>query len=303
MLNPDPDGQVNTEDYETVNDAVAAVPNKGTVVLSADTTMTTPIVVDGGKDVTINLNGNVLTSDGVSAIEVTDGTVTLVNGTIAAMGGDALNLDTRVSDGQIEVNIGEDVVLTTDTYSCIYVAGDAVVNVAGELSATSPYSAIQGNGNANSAGTIVNITGGTITATDVAIYLPQDGEVNISGGVITGDAAVYCKSGKLNITGGQLIANGAAREYEYNGNGCNSTGDALVIDSCNYPGGVPVVEVSGGQFVSANNKAVGSYNYGESELVTGFITGGTYSSDVSELCADGYKAIQIGSKWSIVKAA
>lgn len=303
MPTPDPDGQVNTENYETVNDAVAAVPDRGTVVLSADTTMTTPIVVDGGKDVTINLNGNVLTSEGAAAIEVTDGVVTLVNGTIAAHGADALSLDTRVSGGQVEVNVGEDVVLTSDTDCCVYVAGNAVVNIAGELTATSSYCAVQGNGNPNSAGTVVNITGGKITATDVAVYLPQDGEVNISDGIITGDAAVYCKSGKLNITGGQFIANGAAREYEFNGNGCNSTGDALIIDSCNYPGGAPVVEVSGGQFVSANNKAVGSYSYGESEVVTGFITGGTYSSDVSELCADGYKAIQIGSKWSVVKAA
>lgn len=303
MPTPDPDGQVNTEDFESVNDAIAAVPNNGTVVLSADTTLAAPIKIEDGKDVTIDLNGKTLATNGANAIEMTSGVITLTNGTINAVGGDVLNLDTRVSNGQIEVNIGEDVVLTSDDYCCVYVAGNVVINTAGKLAVTGVYSAIQGNGNSNSAGTIVNITGGEISATDVGIYLPQDGEVNISGGTIIGTSAIYCKSGKLNISGGEFIANGEAKEYEFNGNGCNFTGDALVVDNCNYPGGTPVVTISGGNFVSAHNKAIGSYSYGEGEPLVDFITGGTYSSDVSEFCAEGYKAIQSGSKWSVVKAA
>ena len=175
--------------------------------------------------------------------------------------------------------------------------------MAGELVADGAYCAIQGNGNANSAGTVVNITGGSISAKDVAVYLPQDGEVNISSGTITGASAVYCKSGKLNITGGAFIGNAAKADYIFNGNGCDSTGDALVVDNCNYPGGSPEINISGGSFTSVNAEAVGSYAGNEMPVLEGFITGGTFSSNVSALCAEGYKAIQSGSKWTVVKSA
>lgn len=301
MPTPDPDGQVNTSDFNSLADAVAAVPNNGTVVLAADTSAQT--VIADGKNVTIDLNGKTLTAEGASALEVTNGSVTLTNGTVAVSGADAIKLDTRVSGGQVELNVGEDVVLTSDTDCCIYVAGNAVVNVAGKLTVDGTYCAIQGNGNANSAGTIVNITGGTISAKDIAVYLPQDGEVNISGGTITGTSAVYCKSGKLNITGGTFVGNGEKADYVFSGNGCSSTGDALVVDNCNYPGGSPEVSISGGTFTSVNAEAVGSYANGEMPILNNFIVGGTFSSDISALCTEGYKAIQNGSKWTVVKSA
>lgn len=301
MPTPDPDGQVNTSDFNSLADAIAAVPNNGTVVLAADTSA--QITVADGKNITIDLNGKTLAAEGASAFEVTNGSVALTNGTVAVSGADAIRLDTRTSGGQIELNVGEDVVLTSDTDCCIYVAGNAVVNVAGELVADGVYAAIQGNGNANSAGTIVNITGGAISAKEAAIYLPQEGEVNISGGTMTGMSAVYCKSGKLNITGGTFVGNGEKADYVFDNNGCSSTGDALVVDNCNYPGGSPKVSISGGTFTSINAEAVGSYSGNEMPVLDGFITGGTFSSDISALCAEGYKAIQSGSKWTVVKSA
>ena len=63
------------------------------------------------------------------------------------------------------------------------------------------------------------------------------------------------------ITGGNFIATEEASEYQYNGNGCNSTGDALIIEACNYPGGTPSVVISGGNFTSAHNKGIAYYQY------------------------------------------
>ncbi|MGN0636281.1 MAG: beta strand repeat-containing protein [Acutalibacteraceae bacterium] len=149
--------------------------------------------------------------------------------------------------------------------------------------------AIQGNGSYS--GSVTNITGGSVTSVgSVAIYQPQNGTLNISGGTVSGTTAVYVKSGTVNITGGTLAANGEAGDYTYNGSGCDSTGDAIVIDSCGYPGGDPVVSITDGTFTSENGDAIGNYAYGESEAQTGFVSGGTFSTALDgSVCATGFE--------------
>ena len=92
------------------------------------------------------------------------------------------------------------------------------------------------------------------------IYQPQKGILNISGGTITGATPLYIKSGEVNISGGKFIANGEAMPYNFNGNGGDNTGDAIVIDFCDYPGGMPVVTITGGEFTSLNAKAYETYD-------------------------------------------
>jgi hypothetical protein len=145
----------------------------------------------------------------------------------------------------------------------------------------------------------VNVIGGKITSDVIAIYQPQSGSLNISGGIITGSTAVYAKSGTTNITGGTLIGNGEKVDYTYHGSGANATGDALVIDNCGYPGGTPEVSITGGIFNSTNAAAVGSYANGELSPITGFITGGTFSSDPTAHVASGYAANASGGTWEV----
>ena len=59
-----------------------------------------------------------------------------------------------------------------------------------------------------------------------------------------------------------------------------------MVDTCGYPGGDPAVEIKGGTFKSENAEAVGSYfgNTAEKAL-TGFITGGSFSSDPTKYAA------------------
>ena len=100
---------------------------------------------------------------------------------------------------------------------------------------------------------------------------------------------MYQKAGSLSISGGTLNATGDAAAYAYNGNGANSTGDALVVDTCGYPGGAPTTSVTGGTFTSDNASAVGSYAYGDGNTAeTGFVTGGTFDTDVSAFVPEGY---------------
>lgn len=112
----------------------------------------------------------------------------------------------------------------------------------------------------------------------------------------------------MTISGGKIIGNGAKADYEFNGNGANTTGDALVIDNCNYPNGIGKVEVTGGNFASMNAKAVGSYaGNGQTEPLVGFVTGGLFSSNPNAYVPDTHHvedsfngsypfAVKVGSK-------
>ena len=198
----------------------------------------------------------------------------------------------------------------------VQVNGTATIS-GGSISADGK--AISGNGNNDD--TTITINGGSLTGGVTGIYHPQNGLLIINGGTITGNVAVYFKSGSLevsSITGGHLIGNGEKKSYMYYGNGFIPTGDALVIENVGVGGyqGISSISITGGTFTSTNAEAVASYvpkdndkyqvdssgetnelsnhqNYNEligASRMTEFITGGTYSSDVSEYVAEGYYA-------------
>lgn len=228
-------------------------------------------------------------------------TLTIKNGTLSMNPTSATKSNGIYVDGEnSKVIIESDAIVNASGVSAVTIIGNATLESAGTLSATGSF-AIAGNGSTGNGGYTVNITGGSVTSTDApAIYHCNTGTVTISGGTITGATGVYQKSGTLNITGGSITGNGAAAEYVFNGNGANSTGDAVVIDNCGYPGGTPAPAISGGTFSSTNGKAVASYASGEgNEPVTGFISGGTFSSNVNDLAASNMMAIQEGEKYVV----
>lgn len=163
------------------------------------------------------------------------------------------------------------------------------VTVYGKVTAAGG-AAISGIGNASDGGVTINIEdGAVVTNTNdggLGIYYPNTSNLNIKGGTITGATGIYVKCGSVSVTGGTIVGNGAKADYAYYGNGGNPTGEALVIDKCNYPGGDPAVSITGGTFSSTNANAVGSYvGNNATGVVTGFITGGTFSSDVDAYVA------------------
>jgi len=247
--------------------------------MSADVKLTEKVVVE--KDTILDLNGKTLTL-GSYSIDIVNGTLTVKNGKIVA-DVDALRV---LSTGSAILNIEEDAEVTAGDCAVIIKFPGAVLNTAGKLTSTGGgYAAIQGNGSDSNGGIKVNITGGIITSNAEGVYFPNTAELNISGGTITGTTAVYHKSGKLNISGGTLKATGAKAEYVHNNNGCDATGDALVIEASDYPGGVPVVSITGGTFISKNNKAIGYYSQDEAKYKLAnekFITGGRFYQDESE---------------------
>lgn len=260
--------------------------------------------------VTIDLNGFTLSRDisecttekqinGKAVIYVNGGNVTVVDSSTGKTGAISIQQNKGTEGAPQAVTLGAGT-FTLQSGS-INSSGSAVSTYGGNGTFNMEGGTINGwvTGNGNDSGTVFNISGGTIIG---SIYHPQNGELNISGGTISGANGVYVKSGTVTISGGNINGTGAKADYVYKPSGYTSTGDALVIESCGYPGGAPVVSVTGGTFKSTNAAVVASYvGNGQTEAVEGFISGGTfYGEPAAELVANGYKAfMESGGKYIV----
>ena len=98
--------------------------------------------------------------------------------------------------------------------------------------------AISGNGSAPDGATtgsacgntIVNINGGTVKSSAAqAIYNPQNGVVNVTGGLVEGITGIEMRSGEVNVTGGTVRGTGVPAGAEDNPGGSTSTGAGIAI--------------------------------------------------------------------------
>ena len=279
--------KIGDTEYETLAEAIAAAKAGDTVVLQKDVT------IDAYQEIhtaiTVDLGGNKLTSTGGGFDVYAD--LTVKNGSM-----ETVKWAAWVQNGAklvIEKDVTIKTTSTEGNKGGITVQGNgSSVTVFGKIEAAGG-AAVSGIGNKDDGGVIINIEEGAVLKCDngIGIYYPNTAELNIKGGTITGLTGVYVKSGKTTVTGGTIIGTGAKADYEYYGNGCNPTGDAFVVDKCNYPGGDPVVEIKGGSFKSEKANAVASYiGNGAANALTGFVTGGFFSNDPSAFVSEGYTA-------------
>lgn len=251
--------------YKKIKDAVENAASGSTIYLLKDVTFETSMpsnkyVFIDNKELTIDFGGFTATSP-VSGFQVRNGgKLTVLNGKLEAQqNGFWLN------NGELTVKNGFEVVGNlgqNNDKSAIVAITDSTLNFAGKATVTKGVSAISGVGNAGQGNVKINILeGAEVIGENVGIYMPNNGELNITGGTITAKTAVYVKSGTTTISGGTLKAIGDKVAYNKNTNGCNATGDALIIDACcKYPGGNPSINITGGKFESANGDAVGYYH-------------------------------------------
>lgn len=281
----------------------AAIAAGKSIILAADITLTDTLEVNG--NCSINLNNKVLTSaDGKRAIQINGGNIIIRNGTIEANGNDAIFMNAVPNAGGSPCKVTIDKTATlVSTDCCVLMKGEGaeLVTEGTMYSTGGEYAAIQGNGAAG--GISVNVTGGMISSKDIAIYFPCKTNLNISGNAnIIGSSGIYQKSGTMTITGDPIIiANGEKVDYKYNGNGANSTGDAVIIEACDYPDGVPVVNINGGSFFSTNANAIAYYQQSEEYKISNekFISAGEFSSDVSAYVKNGKVCVKDGNKYVI----
>ena len=277
---PDKDDAIAQADdkyYTTVDEALQAVQDGGTLTLLDDADVTQTTI---NKSVTIDLNGFTLnlkydnSGNGVG-LAFTSGTSVIKNGTILdsrsngnTLGGliairainsgtiltfedvdvrqfvpnnsDAYNygvrvdaqatitLDSRTTIGEVEQTLTVESAGTCGAVIFGNNSGQTTLNINGATIKASAF-AISGNGS-SSDGTVINITAGTITSENApAIYHPQNGVLNISGGTITGATGIEVRSGTVNITGGTIVGNGNPFESDPNGNGSTTTGAGIAI--------------------------------------------------------------------------
>ena len=116
------------------------------------------------------------------------------------------------------------------------------------------YAAISGNGQDRSYTYIYIYDGAELTSNGHALYVPQPGDVYISGGTLTGSGAIGMKSGKSVITGGTLIATGEYDEnIQTNSNGIENDGSVINIDSNSSYAGEMIIEIGGDAVLRSTN--------------------------------------------------
>ena len=151
------------------------------------------------------------------------------------------------------------------------------------------YSAITGFGDPND-NTTITINGGTlICPMDYAIYHPQPGKLTINeGATIYGGAGAICmKSGELEINGGTLTSKGKGNTGNW-GDGTGGLGNAA-LNFCKPYGDVKAI-IKGGTITAEGDAVLIDAKPTEGKTVTLAIEGGTYSSDVSKYCTEGFTA-------------
>ena len=298
--------EVNGTYYISLDTAVEAVTDKeDTVTLLKNTT-------EGfatNKSVTIDLGGHTWNGIEVTntkqeketiAFQASAGNITIENGNIVGRVNvyDASNvtIDNNVSitNTSIDNYNGYGIVVWGDGTYGESGCKTPTLNMYGSVEVTGKSFAISTNGT-DASKPVVNIfDGAKVSAADdnSAIYLPS-GALTVEGGTITGGTAVYFKSTDMVLSGGNFNATGTKADYVFNGNGANITGNAIVVDNCNYPNGICNVQITGGNYSSRYNEAIGSYvGNGETEPITGFISGGTFTNDVTEYCTTGKTALK-----------
>lgn len=271
--------QIGETYYTNFDDAVTYANANASSVIVLLTNINRDERITLTADATLNLNGYTFgKTNGGWLIFVKEGATLTIDGTTdnsAVYGGISLGAATN-NNGSL--------VLEGGSYSCG--DGTACIHINGTCL------------NSN-----VTINGATITNDyDNAIQFNGKGTFTITDATITGATGIYIKSGEMTITNSTVTGTMAPANYSYYGNGANATGDGIVVDACNYPGGAPTVNIVSGTF-SGTKSAVGNYNYqGTSEPAVGGITGGTYNTPVpAALCADTYVPTPVaGDKYSVI---
>ena len=316
-------GQETRQEYAEATTApqLAELLNRGELVkLEQDLVLTEPLVVNKGIKTVLDLNGHSITgAAGAPLLQLSESAyLTLMNGQIVANDSskDVISVsNSSLTLSKVEVTgNGDDAIDISDQNgsadSCIRVfdskidmAGCAVfIRGNGEVSEAktqiiiedselnSGYVAIMGNGNNPCWGTDVQIYHSVVTGKYAAVYQPQTKSLTrvTNGSTLTGNTAIVMKGGDLEIIDSTVHGIGEAKEPAYSQSGFEETGDAILID-CSYNAKINVSITGKSVITSDKNKAVRTFvPDGYENHTTVILTGGTYSSDVSEFVAKGY---------------
>ncbi|MBR5419300.1 hypothetical protein IK110_03580 [Candidatus Saccharibacteria bacterium] len=282
----------------------------GALTITEDYTLTEDIaervIVTGGSDVSINMNGHNIVTAGNGALTISGAKVTLSGtGLIQSTNSNGIT----ITDGSLTMSDG--ISVKSQEFG-VFTSKDSSFTMNGGTITTVDNCGVGGNGSNGLGGYTININGGTINANitsagyvSCGVYHPNTGTVNMTGGTINSSngAGIVQRGGVLNITGGTINAQGSST---------GKVGDApiminasaVVIDkSANYPGAATLSSKISGATLSGTAKAV--HTIGENTVIE--LTGGIYNKEPDEgTLPEGYGAYQViggdcDGKWVIVK--
>ncbi len=289
--------------------------NKGKLEVKDGTVTVDPVVSEDYSTVSYQSGKIVLNNKDYALSATNGGQITLTSGTILATkniglyaegdfnGLEEINSTVTINGGYIQAQ--EVAVLVAGKGST------AVINN-GVLKTVDNY-AVGGNGTYEDGkklgGTTININGGTLIGNikssgyiSVAIYHPQEGTLNISGGTLysSNGNGICIRGGKVNISGNtKIIAKGNSSGKVGDSKVVTSSSDIFVdFDSKYYDSNNIEVNITGGEF-TADVTAIEVLDSSEIGKVT--VKGGTYSSDVSKYLVEGYDLAKIDGKYVVVK--
>lgn len=281
----------NIEDPDPVNNMKEALAEGGlfTLYCDIDITASSDIIVPEGITSTIDLNGyTIRAANGTPGNIKVYGSLTLKDskdGQIVAEN----DYSSDYSTGIIDVS-GEDASLTMEGGYIYAVRDDAVNNgqfgvalndgadftmTGGKIEAG--WYAIAGNGNNSTQNSVIEIQGGELISTsDYAIYLPQSGTTNITGGTVNGAAgAVSIRRGTLNISGDAvLLSNGEGYTGDWGDGTGNQPNCGIMVDPA-Y--GACTVNISGGTVSTAQDAIIFNQKAAHASESVVQVSAGTFS--------------------------
>ncbi len=286
--------------YPSLEAAFAKAATGDTITLLANAKVYSRININNGKKLTLDLgNFNIDNEHSDRLFYVKDGELTVTGqGTVTNNNNDVFvvcgnsNATTWATTAIDSVlTIGEKVKVVSGGDCCIFWQGNgAVANVYGDLISSGIYATIQGNGSlddkTNNGGTVLNIfPGASVKATATTIYHPQSGTVNVTGGTI--DSAEGCgiemRDGTLIISGDAAVISHADKyESDPNGSGATTVGAAVAIAMYGNGNRVGVLNISGGTFKGVKALSYANPNKVVNPDVTINVTGGTFSTDITD---------------------
>lgn len=285
---------IGEQGYPSLAAAFAAVQNGEIVLVKQDCDMPDQIIISGNKSVTLDLGDSTVSA--TNGIHVMNGATLTIKGNGVykheSNSSNAFNVwgyTTYENDGAIDESKAIRSTVTVESGTITAAGGGAGIGMWGNGATVNINGgkvesvfknndvdggfAIAGNGTRNGntcyGGTELNINGGEITSVqDCAIYLPQIGVTNITGGTIRGWSGIEMDSGTLNISGGKIESTyqgDGTRKYKPAGDGNYNFGAAIAVVSkgnqsaMGYAGHMNV-NITGGEIVSASYYAIDEYN-------------------------------------------
>ena len=289
-------------EVKTEEELTTAVSNGGEIKLGANITLTSMLTIPADKTVTLDLNGLSITSAG--KVIKNNGILTITD----TKGGGKI-----ISTGNTAVGVGDNSKTTIKTAIIESVEGavitgyatGATINIEDGIFSASDNAVVAGNGNRTNeagaertVGNTINISGGTFngqikTPTYVAcgIYAPWKDTIKVTGGTfnITGGAGIVARAGSVSVSNATINTTG---------NATGKVGDSRVVVPCSaivfdseaaYPAltNTSAISVESGTFTSEADAISVVKPEGEGAVERVAVTGGTFSTDVTEYLAEG----------------